>query len=82
MVVRKYKIGQTGTPMTGEQFVKRAQSLFKTEVHGFGASGRPTTLKKALNFVDRELSRQVYTKSETETEWRWIGLKPKKAKRR
>jgi len=29
-VVRKYKVGQTGAPLTGKQFVKKAQSLFKT----------------------------------------------------
>lgn len=78
-MARKYKIGVNGTPLSGETFVKRARSLFNTEVHGFGASGRPTTLRKALNFVDRELGKKVYTRTETE-DWHWIGEKVKRRK--
>ena len=74
-MARMYKIGKTGTAMTGKEFVKKANKLFYSEIHGYGRSGKPVNLKKAINFVDRELGKEVYTKLSTEKSWKWVGFK-------
>jgi len=70
-MVRMYKIGENGRPMTGESLVKLAMSSYKNDAHGVSRYGKPTTVKKALWWFGHEVRRTVLTKTESEDKWKY-----------